>query len=148
MPKPKHMGKGASSWKLAVGWAIVIFVLSSIPGAAFPPSKLFSYDKLLHAGVYAVLGALCFLALPRSASSKTGVLVVLAGVLTTLYGCTDEIHQLFVAGRSADLRDVLADAVGGFAGAGAAAMTLSALKNGRSPKIDAPSVPPSSNRAS
>jgi VanZ family protein len=142
------MGKGAWFWKLALGWALVIFGLSSIPGAAFPPSQLFSYDKLLHAGVYAVLGALCFLALSRSGSAKTGALVAIAGVMTTLYGCTDEIHQLFVAGRSADLRDVLADAVGGFAGAGAAAMALSAL-NGRAPKIDAPSVPPpSSNRAS
>src|SRR5690349_1643138 len=103
--------------KLAVGWALVIFVLSSIPGAAFPHSKLFSYDKLLHAGVYAVLGAFTFMALPRSWSLRTSVLVLAAGAITTLYGFSDEFHQIFVPGRSADLRDVLADCVGGFLGA-------------------------------
>jgi VanZ family protein len=148
MPKPFNMGKGAWFWKLAAGWALVIFALSSIPGAAFPASKLLSYDKLVHAGVYAVLGALCFLALALNRGTKTGLLVAIAGVMATLYGCTDELHQLFVPGRSSDLRDVLADAIGGFAGAGVASMAVSALKNGRAPDVDAPSVPPRSNRAS
>ncbi|MGB5337658.1 MAG: VanZ family protein [Gammaproteobacteria bacterium] len=31
---------------------------------------------------------------------------------------SDELHQLFVPGRSADIFDVLADAVGGLLGAG------------------------------
>jgi VanZ family protein len=116
MTKPK-MAKAPRFWKLAAAWALVIFVLSSIPGTAFPASKLFSYDKLLHAGVYAVLGAFCFMAVPRWWSQKTSVLVVIAGAMATLYGFTDEFHQLFVPGRSSDLRDVLADCVGGFAGA-------------------------------
>ena len=33
-------------------------------------------------------------------------------LLATLYGVTDEFHQLFVAGRSADRYDVLADCLG------------------------------------
>jgi VanZ family protein len=112
------MDKAPRFWKLAAAWALLIFALSSIPGAAFPALPLiFSYDKLLHAGVYAVFGAFCFMAVPRRWSKKTSVLVLIAGAMATAYGFTDEFHQLFVPGRSSDLRDVLADCVGGFAGA-------------------------------
>jgi VanZ family protein len=144
------MNRGAWFWKLALVWALLIFGLSSIPGAAFPTSKIFSYDKLAHAGVYAVLGAFCFLALPpRNDGKKNGVLILAAGLLTTLYGCTDELHQLFVPGRSADLRDVLADAVGGFTGALVASRLAAVLERRSPPGIVAPSVPPpNSNRAS
>ncbi|MET0593616.1 MAG: VanZ family protein [Polyangiaceae bacterium] len=144
------MNRGAWFWKLAVAWALVIFGLSSIPGASFPASKIFSYDKLAHAGVYAVLGAFCFLALrTRNASKGTGVLIAMSGVAATIYGCTDEIHQLFVAGRSADPRDVMADAVGGFTGAFVASMLVAAADRRSTPPIAAPSVPPpNSNRAS
>jgi hypothetical protein len=90
------MEKSSRFWKLAVAWAFVIFALSSIPGAAFPGWKLFSYDKLLHAGVYAVFGALCFMAIPRRWSQKTSVLVVIAAAMATVYGFTDEFHQIFV----------------------------------------------------
>jgi VanZ family protein len=57
------------------------------------------------------------MALPHRWSQKKSLLVVIVGAMVTLYGFTDEFHQLFVPGRSADLRDVLADCVGGFAGA-------------------------------
>jgi VanZ family protein len=121
------MDKSPRFWRFVIAWALVIFVLSSIPGAAFPASKLFSYDKLLHAGVYAVLGALCFMAIPRRWSQKTSMLVVIAGTMATLYGFTDEFHQIFVPGRSSDLRDVLADCVGGFAGALGASVFVRAI---------------------
>jgi VanZ family protein len=139
VPKPK-MDSAARFAKLAVAWALVIFVLSSIPGAAFPHSKLLSYDKLLHAGVYAVLGAFCFMALPRSWSSKASVLVLVSGAISTLYGFTDEFHQLFVPGRSADLRDVLADCVGGFSGALAAALLPATRAGGPTGKSEGPAV--------
>jgi VanZ family protein len=140
------MDRAARFAKLAAAWALLIFVLSSIPGGSFPASKLFSYDKLLHAGVYAVLGGFTFLALPRGWSSRASVLVVIAGAMTTMYGLTDEFHQLFVPGRSADLRDVLADCGGGFAGALVAAL-LSAAKGGRvANKVNGPTA--KSNNAS
>lgn len=40
---------------------------------------------------------------------KRGIAAI---VLATLYGVSDEFHQLFVPGRSADPYDVLADGVG------------------------------------
>jgi VanZ family protein len=140
------MDRAARFAKLAVAWALLIFVLSSIPGAAFPHTKLLSYDKLLHAGVYAVLGAFAFMALPRSWSPKASVLVLLSSAITTLYGFTDEFHQMFVPGRFADLRDVLADSVGGLVGALGACLFAAAKGASAADKAEGPAA--KSNNAS
>lgn len=66
-------------------------------------------DKVIHAGAYAVLGALLTLA--------TGNPVV-GGVLAFVYGITDEIHQSFVPGRFPSVGDLAADGVGAALGAG------------------------------
>jgi VanZ family protein len=42
-----------------------------------------------------------------------------AWMIGTAYGATDEWHQSFVPGRQADAADVLADALGALAAAGA-----------------------------
>jgi VanZ family protein len=125
MPNPK-MGRAGRFGILAALWALLIFVLSSIPGAAFPAYTVLSFDKLIHAAVYAVLGALCFMALPRKWAPKTSVLVFYAGVIATVYGASDELHQMFVPGRFSDPRDVLADSVGGFVGALVASTVVAA----------------------
>lgn len=39
-----------------------------------------------------------------------------AFILTTLYACTDEFHQLFIPGRSGEFRDVLVDSIGALIG--------------------------------
>ena len=111
------MGKVPLFWKLAAGWALLIFVLSSIPGRSIPAPPFAVSDKLLHAGVYSVLGFFCFFALPRPPSRRAAVHVALTVLAVTLYGCTDEFHQLFVPGRSPDPLDVMADCVGGAMGA-------------------------------
>jgi VanZ family protein len=105
------------TWKLAIGWAVLIFLLSSIPGRSFPQYKILSYDKVLHALVYSVLGGLCFMAVRRTWAMKTSWLIGLSVLLAVAYGLTDEFHQLFVPGRSADLHDALADGIGGLFGA-------------------------------
>jgi VanZ family protein len=115
-------------WKLVALWAVTIFGLSSIPGRAFPSLPIFSYDKFLHAGVYAVLGGLCFFALQKTSGLRTSRLIALSMALAFLYGVTDEIHQLFVPGRSADPYDAAADGIGGLAGALAAAVVSSFAK--------------------
>ena len=43
--------------------------------------------------------------------------VLIAVLLTSLYGIADEIHQMFVPNRAPDPNDVLADAAGGLLGA-------------------------------
>ena len=37
-----------------------------------------------------------------------------AFLIVVAYACTDELHQLFISGRSASIIDVLIDATGGF----------------------------------
>jgi VanZ family protein len=116
------MQKGRRSWFLALGWAIVIFALSAIPGRSMPQVEVLSYDKVLHALVYSVLGALCFAAIRQTRRATRGQAIALAVLAATVYGFTDEFHQLFVEGRNADLHDVIADAAGGLLGASLAAM--------------------------
>ncbi len=54
--------------------------------------------------------------LPRAITARTALVAVL---LATAYGATDEFHQMFVAGRSAELMDLVADGFGAIVGAAA-----------------------------
>jgi VanZ family protein len=111
---------GLRAWWPALFWSLSIFGLSSIPGKALPPLPgWWNADKLVHGAIYAILGALCWRGargtLPRARGPIHQVLA--AGLLTTLYGISDEFHQSFTPDRSPDPFDVLADAVGGILGA-------------------------------
>jgi VanZ family protein len=111
------MPSASRFWVPAALWAATIFVLSSIPARAFPATDLLSYDKVIHALVYSVLGALSFVAIQRTWPLKTIRVVFIAAAAALLYGMTDEFHQLFVPGRSAAWDDVVADGIGGLLGA-------------------------------
>ena len=41
---------------------------------------------------------------------------MLSSLFCFIYACTDEFHQLFVMGRSCEIRDVLIDTLGSFVG--------------------------------
>jgi len=112
--------EGWRAWVPALGWSLGIFVLSSIPGNAFPQLPGWWHaDKFVHLGIYATLGALCWYGargtLPPGRGA--GAQVIVAFLVTALYGVTDEAHQAFTPMRSPDPYDVLADAVGGLCGA-------------------------------
>lgn len=102
---------------LAVGWAAAIFILSSQAGDALPP-LLSGQDKLLHALVFGVLGVLVLGSMKTSSRGYTPGQAWIAVSLVTGYGILDEFHQRYVPGRSAELLDVAADAVGGIIGVG------------------------------
>jgi hypothetical protein len=53
------MTRSLRPWIPAVLWAITIFVLSSLPGSAYPATNLVNADKLVHLALYGLLGALC-----------------------------------------------------------------------------------------
>lgn len=96
-------------------WCCFIFFLSSIPGRDFPQVRLFpNADKVVHAGLYFVFCWLAHRAF-RSTSNKAvaELSLYLALVAAVVYGCSDEFHQLYVMGRTADIFDMLADAFGG-----------------------------------
>jgi VanZ family protein len=116
-------------WRFAAAWAAVIFVLSSIPGSAFPDVPGRYTDKLVHIALYGVLGLLVGRALAATTALGAPARVALACALATIYGITDELHQLLTPRRSCDWHDVVADAIGGLLG-GLLAATLLASRSG------------------
>jgi VanZ family protein len=67
--------------------------------------------KSAHIFLYFVLGILLFNVL-RSYKLKAKKLIGYSILFAGLYAVTDEIHQSFVPGRSAELRDVVIDTIG------------------------------------
>lgn len=97
----------------------LIYAASSVERPPSLPGGL--PDVVAHAGIYAVLSMLVLRGVVLARG--TGITVAAAAAAVTVaigYGVTDEWHQSFVAGRTADVRDVVADAVGAIAGAGLA----------------------------
>lgn len=96
---------------LALGWMALLFYLSSQPYLDVP-SLVPDQDKFLHFGAYGVLGALILGALRPTPTGYGRAQALLASAVASLYGVSDEIHQLFVPGRDADVLDWLADTSG------------------------------------
>jgi VanZ family protein len=95
----------------------VIFYVSSLHEAPLPPGLS---DKSGHSFGYFMLGVTVVRAfaggLPRRITAGIALMAI---AVTVAYGITDEIHQSFVAGRSADAADLYADAAGAIAAAAA-----------------------------
>ncbi|MGE0449988.1 MAG: VanZ family protein [Vicinamibacterales bacterium] len=104
-------------WLPAVAYMAFIFALSSV---STPPELPAGADKKLHAVLYAGLGALLARALAGGTRRVTGATIVLATIVGTAYGVSDEFHQYFNPPRSVELLDVVADAIGSALGAGTA----------------------------
>lgn len=116
-------------------WCLLVFVLSSVPGRDLPAMPAENFDKLVHAAVYGVLGALCLLAVLATWRLRAAVAATLAVGLATIYGISDELHQLLTPGRSCDIHDVMADLVGSVIGV--AALSLLVIVRARK-RIDRP----------
>ncbi len=70
-------------------------------------------DKLTHIILYAGFGLLIYLALKHSSNPVIrNYAFILAIIIGTAYGASDEIHQSFVPGRTASVYDLLADIIG------------------------------------
>jgi VanZ family protein len=90
-----------------------IFFLSSREAPEFLRHKIFDLeDKVLHGFLYLVLASLYARALLWS-GMKPSIRMLLAAVLAaSLYGASDELHQLFVPSRSSEVLDWVADTIG------------------------------------
>jgi VanZ family protein len=111
-------------WVPAVLYAGLVFWLSSQSNPLpFLPTEIWSFDKLLHAVEYAVLGLLLARAL-RAGGLSPGRTFLGALLLASLFGASDELHQAFVPNRSCDPRDWAADTAGAAAGAVLGARSL------------------------
>lgn len=112
---------GRLNWLAVVVWAAAIFTVSARPGSTLPGG----YSVQGHLGEYFIFGVLLFRALRRSHSQWDAV--VLAVIIASLYGITDEFHQHFVVMRTPDVTDWGLDTVGAFLGA-ATAYTVTRLR--------------------
>ena len=68
----------------------------------------FYIRKIAHITEYLILGFLMFNLLKQY--SVTNIYYAIG--LSILYSCTDEFHQLFISGRSGNIRDILIDSIG------------------------------------
>lgn len=97
----------------AVGYAALIFALSSMTLDMEELQPVLTFDKLLHLAEYYILGYLLMRAFTTSGVPVLAASPVAAAILVgSAYGLSDEIHQAFVPGRVAGLWDFLFDAAG------------------------------------
>ncbi len=112
-------GQFAWLWIPVIAYAAVIFILSSISETPSLPEGI--SDKGVHGGLYGGFALVIVRALAGGRwSGVTFLTACLAVVLAVIYGVSDEIHQSFVPGRTADAADVAADAWGAAVAAGVA----------------------------
>jgi VanZ family protein len=80
----------------------------------YPLAIFYQYpDKTVHMIEYALFGFLLYLTLKNSPYPSFSVHAMLFAIaIGILYGMTDEFHQSFVPGRSANIPDLAADAIG------------------------------------
>lgn len=104
------------AWSLTLLYAVFIFAMSAFPYAPPQPSLIKPVSATFkHVLEFSIFGFL-LLASFRSNSKTRKFAFLLAFLFAAFYGATDEIHQLFVQGRTASVVDALADALGGFLG--------------------------------
>jgi VanZ family protein len=105
-----------SLWLPVIAVCALIFTLSSFSQLPSPPSGV--TDKHEHFTIYFILGLTLVRAL--SGGRLTGVTlrtVLIAALLASLYGVSDEFHQSFVPGRDSSALDWVADTTGGISAA-------------------------------
>jgi VanZ family protein len=99
-------------------YSTAIFYASHQPTPFTPDLGLHWQDKLYHFSAYFFYGFAVLFALPAvfpRISGRKAMLVIIVAVM--FYGASDEIHQYFIPGRSCELLDWCADALGGIAAA-------------------------------
>ena len=97
----------------AAAYMLLIAFMSSRPSPEF--ATLFPMwlgIKTLHVLEFGLLALLLARGMFRVTAWKASRIYFLAILLTTAYGVSDEVHQLFVPGRSARAGDVVADCIG------------------------------------
>lgn len=101
---------------LAILYCAAIFYSSAQPD---PPKPKFIFpgaDKVVHTILYAGLAAALALSIDRrDGQPHKGLLFAAPWLLATLYGLSDEVHQIFVPQRTFELLDLAADTLGALA---------------------------------
>jgi len=104
-------------WLPVLAWMIVISAVSSAPADSIPDLGFVGADKFVHFTEFLVFGMILLRALSGS-SLKINLfwIVVLSIIISCFYAAIDELHQLLIPGRQADIFDFLTDAAGAILG--------------------------------
>lgn len=92
--------------------------------------------KCAHFAAYFILGILVVHALKRPFKKR----LIYALLICMLYAMSDEIHQLFVPGRSGEVRDVLIDSAGAATGIGLYMLFVFILQHLKENKRNSPPI--------
>ncbi len=107
-----------SLWLPVIAYMAMLFGFSSLHTLPSPPAGFSFYD--VHIAAYAGRAGVTARATGGGLRDVSLRAVLVAIVISSLYGVSDEYHQRFVPGRTFDVLDMLADAIGSVAGASAA----------------------------
>jgi len=96
---------------LVIYW-LILFILTTLPGNE--AISIGVNDKIEHFGAYGLLSAILYLNLffQKKIPLLRKYPATFTLLVASLYGMLDELHQIFVPGRTADVRDWLADFIG------------------------------------
>lgn len=86
--------------------------LSQIEQEEYVGKFQFIVRKLAHFSVYLALGFTLSAGMQTFVKLRVFVRTLFAFIIGVLYAILDEIHQIFVPGRSCELRDMLIDSTG------------------------------------
>ena len=82
------------------------------PASGLPAPWFLAHDTLVHAGVYGVLSQTVYFALRQGHHRSPRTAALMSTLFASLYGLSDEVHQMFTPSRVADLWDWVADTAG------------------------------------
>jgi len=100
-------------WTSSILYMAQIYYISSLSGIK-PPVSFPLIDKFAHAIEYGILSVLVYFALRSTFILSARLIFFLAFSIALLFGISDEVHQLYVAGRNASGEDLIADAAGSY----------------------------------
>lgn len=103
-----------------IGWLIICTILLTLPGSSFPQEDWLDkiwFDKWVHIGLFAAIVVTWSWGVYKEGIQNPYRLLVWITVLAILYGTGMEFVQRYlVVNRSFDGGDIIADAVGAYAG--------------------------------
>ena len=93
----------------------------------------FPVRKTAHFSIYCLLGIFSFMTFVSYTGISFRLRAALSFVLCVLYASSDEFHQLFVKGRSGEVRDVVIDSLGALLSI--SLLSVITLKSGKFKKV-------------
>lgn len=124
--QPAEVSSGISS---GIAEKIMVLIETSAPAAGIDVDFLHTFvRKNAHFFAYLILGVLAFVALLQSELNGLSGALAAFGI-AVVYAISDEAHQLFIPGRSGEVRDVLIDSTGAAVGIGISLLLLKARQS-------------------